>query len=381
MSNNPTQNFRILNKALLKSNFIKIDLEGKSIKLEEAIVFKNISNLEIKNGNIFLEGKELTGLTFINSKNIKISNVQFDFKKSGIGFLRFNKCQEVLVEGCSFLNLGGGKNNVNALVYKGCTNLHIKENLFDAIVGKKVSRAIKQSDRIDNLSNDCVIENNQINNIFPIADGDGIYIESPNEKGLKDQFHLAIIGNRFVNNAKRFIKINASNVFVKGNIGKSDLKSMYSFISVFGNNIVIEENVFEAKNTYLAIGIGTNKNIENITIKKNRLTTKSKKVKTKGVSMHSNCKDIVIQDNYIIGFHFPVTTSFKNNNSLENITLENNYVVDNSACFLNLTGSHQNIIIKENTLESTTNTSMHNISKGKSPTIQVIKNKKVKRKQ
>lgn len=381
MSNNPTQNFRILHKVLSKKNLIRIDLEGKYIKLEEPIVFENISNLEIRNGNIISERKKLIGFTFINSKNIKIINVQFDFKKSGIGFLRFNQCKEVLVEKCSFLNLGEGNHNVNAVVYKGCQSIRIRDNLFDNIVGKKVSRAIKQSDRVGHLSYDCVIENNQINNIFPVKDGDGIYIESPNEIGLKNQFHVSIVGNKFENNAKRFIKINASNVLIKGNTGKSDLKSMYAFISVFGGNINIEGNEFEAVNTYLAVGIGTNKDIKNIVINKNRFTTKSGKGKTKGVSIQSNCKDIIIRDNFITGFHFPVTTSFKSNNSIENITLENNYVVDNSACFLNLTGNHKNIIIKENTLESSTNTKMHNISKEKSSTIQVIKNKKIKRQQ
>ncbi|MND98707.1 Pectate lyase superfamily protein [compost metagenome] len=141
----------------------------------------------------------------------------------------------------------------------------------------------------ETAARDLLITGCYIHHVGPADDGDGIYYEDPamdNDKG--QDVHSIISNNRFDHCAKRGIKIYAEGITTQGNqITNSYLNNnyykgkdkgklapdMYSAISIYGSNHVIDSNTVSGVGSfYAAIEVESDEAADNITIRGNNIS-------------------------------------------------------------------------------------------------------------
>lgn len=161
------------------------------------------------------------------------------------------------------------------------------------------------------------ISNNYIHDIGPADDGDGIYYEAPdldNQQGVK--VGSTITGNRFDNCAKRAIKIYTNGMTISGNqVDNSYLNNnyyrgaskgrlapdMYSAISLYGSDHVVENNIIGGIGSYYAaIEVTSGMEVSHITIQGNKISMGDKSTITGTTAIRlRNIRDFQILANTI----------------------------------------------------------------------------------
>lgn len=346
---------RLYNIIAQSSDKSTIDLKNEIYKFDKPLILKNRKKLVIKNLKIVGNLEEGFLLLFNDCYNITLNNVSIDGQFAGSHGIKLEKCNNITIINSTLKNIGNERNeNTFGLFYRSTNHVHIVNNIFQDMRSSKVTRAIKQTDHEGMPSQYGEIIGNDISNIFPAIDGDGIYIEAIGTD-TKSVF-LEISKNRFLNNAKRFIKLHASDVVINDNTGVNNLSTdMYAFISAYGDNIIMKRNRFlnNAQPSFqigIELGASNIGTIKNITIKKNSLMTNFKEgvEGTKGISFEKNATNIVVSDNIIDGFANPITTSYSKKSSISSLLVEKNEIKNNSGHVITFFGDIDNIEIKKN---------------------------------
>ncbi|EOS54563.1 glycosyl hydrolase family 28-related protein [Paenibacillus barengoltzii] len=154
-----------------------------------------------------------------------------------------------------------------------------------------------------------------IHRIGPADDGDGIYYEDPAmDENRATGVASLIADNRFDECAKRAVKVYAKGVTVRGNTinnpylnnnyykgtNKSSLApDMYSAISIYGGDSVVEGNKISGKGSfYAAIEVGAGDFVKNVSILGNSVTMGSQSdIKGTTSIRLGNIRDFVIRGN------------------------------------------------------------------------------------
>ena len=339
-------------KKRLAKGVIEVDFEGQFIELDRLITLNNLEKISIKNLNFKIR-KPSGYFQILNCERITLENINFDGSSCTQTryALKITNSKNISIVDSKFQNFRLEVNTFEALVINNSANTLINNCEFRKIETKKVTRGVKFSDK-SNLepSLNSKIKFCRFENISPKQDADAIYIEMlDNSKRI----NLTIDSNYFRNVAKRFIKINASGVSIKNNIGDNYLDiPMYSFISFFGNHIEIQKNVFTSYNGNAFYGVDAGSlNIDkqnSIIISNNdirNLITNTNK-KSAGIRFASDTHEITINSNYLKGFYNSITTSFKKKNKISDLIFKDNEL--NCEKGIELFGASENIKIFNN---------------------------------
>ncbi|CAM4431077.1 glycosyl hydrolase family 28-related protein [Paenibacillus phoenicis] len=154
-----------------------------------------------------------------------------------------------------------------------------------------------------------------IHQIGPADDGDGIYYEDPAmEENRASGVGSSIVGNRFDECAKRAVKVFAKGVTIRGNTINNPYRNnnyykgadqgrlapdMYSAISIYGGDCVVEGNQIAGGGSfYAAIEVGAGPVVDNVTIQGNSVTMGSQsEIKGTTAIRLGNIRDFVIRGN------------------------------------------------------------------------------------
>jgi len=310
----------------------------------------NDSNFVIANGKFILN--EGNYLFYINGKsNIEFKNVKFDLNNKGIYFIYIINSNNIIFDKCTFKNLGDGTQNVYGLRWQNSNNITISNCIFSNLNSSGVTRAIMQSDTANTPSKHAKIINNYFEDIQPSSDGDAIYIET---SGTDKNVDALILGNTFVNCAKRYIKLNASGVIVSNNFGLANnlSNSMYSFVSVYGSNVTISNNEFKclnSNNSYYGIEIGGSNSIDNILISNNYLQSDSSINGGIGIYITYDASHVVIKGNITKNYEYGIKDYYSVARDISNIKIDNNIFIGCSDHVINFNGNLSDVIISNNT--------------------------------
>ncbi|ANS76597.1 hypothetical protein AWM70_20115 [Paenibacillus yonginensis] len=142
----------------------------------------------------------------------------------------------------------------------------------------------------ETVAKSITIQGSHIHDIGPADDGDGIYFEDPGmDSGRGQDSSSVIAGNQLDHIAKRGIKIYAQGIKVQGNHitnsylgnnvfqGGSDkgrtAPDMYSAISVYGSNNIVDGNAIDGIGSfYAAIEVTAGEPVSHITITNNSIS-------------------------------------------------------------------------------------------------------------
>ena len=338
------------------------------------------------NGNIF--GWELVR---VSGQNVEISNISFDGNKLVNRVLVVNGgSSNIKISNVKVANASESTNTssefyssvvTGILVYGNTSYVSIDNAEVQNIVsinkvgGSLVARGIYVTTTWGSNeapAKQLSITNSHIHHIGPADDGDGIYYEDPNlDNNYGQDTNSVIANNLFDNCAKRAIKIYAQGITVTGNhIVNSFLKNnyyqgteqgklapdMFSAISVYGNNNIIEGNVIDGLGSfYAAIEVSASKTVNNIVIRNNSITMgQDSAVKGSTGIRLGNITNFTVSSNKIVNGERGIWTwqnAEQGEISNNMITMSSGGGIDLSTYLSNFV--QKNITCKNNTIQAT----------------------------
>lgn len=310
-------------------------------------------------GATIKENADYYSLFVVNGNNVSISNLSLEGSNrvyAGISVLA--NVQNVSISKVNIENISQSEGNPypthipsGIRIYEGTKKIIVDSVEIKNVESKykwvnggpPIARGILISPNNDVYSpSEVVIKNSVIDGVSPKDDGDGVCVQL-----FKTTVNVQILDNYFVNNKKRAIKIQSPGVIVKGNKIYNSFKNnnfylysedpkwydMWSAISVYADNVTVENNSIDGLGSYgAAIDVaGAN----NVTVKDNFVAN--------GIT--SNYK----QGNLIV-----VSKSFDGNIDYSNINItgntvangNNGIVVSSRVNNLNVSGNRSVNVIK-----------------------------------
>lgn len=291
----------------------------KGIYVIDFLTFPKNVKLEGEKGSMIVASeKTYSRFISLSGKNIEIRNIKISGEnRRSIALSIVSGSQNVIVESCTISNINSTEPETTAgIKVEGNTkNVFMRNNTIDGIgntpngkVGDNsgASRGIwigKESTEVE--PENIVIEKNVIRNIQTREDGDGISVQ-----GWSGNVHVIIMNNFFEFCSKRAIKIMSPGVLIKRNkimnnyTHASDYeKVMYSFISIYASDVIVEENQMLGGNSYHGIDIGTDliKTPKRINVKNNVIVLSENGVKTflGGIVLYTNVEEVYLSGNTI----------------------------------------------------------------------------------
>ncbi len=282
----------------------------------------------------------LTGIFIINgSENISIQNVtiqNISSKKAleaypiSSGIRMEGNTKNITIDSVKIKNVYA-KTLTPAQSPNPAAQHYIARGVF--LMPKSITDA---KNKIEKAPQNIVIKNSDFDGIGPKDDGDGINVQN-----FKQPVNLKIINNTFKKVHKRAIKIQDPGAYIYGNkIYNSFSKNnyyqtykekndydMFSAISIYADNVVIEKNIANGIGSYSAvIDIDSAKNIKVIN---NQFSNGDK----------SNYKNYsLIRINYVGKWSYP-----------SNITVTGNTLKNGKyGIYYGVAGAQKNIVVKNN---------------------------------
>ena len=216
--------------------------------------------------NVRLQGSPLTQIlassasvmVIVSGNNIEITSIDFNGDDTATGGIHL----AVDSVRCSLTrniirNITASGQTVDGIFFQdGCDNLTIRENyIHDIYTGDgQPSRAIRGADTVDPPVNVRII-GNEIDNIYPVNDADGIVIQN-----WSGNCNILISNNTLSRCAKRGVKIQSpgvlvtSNVITMSNVGGG--ADPYCGIWLGASNTSACSNLISGPCTFAAIGLG-----------------------------------------------------------------------------------------------------------------------------
>ncbi|CAH0345159.1 glycosyl hydrolase family 28-related protein [Bacillus sp. CECT 9360] len=256
-----------------------ISLQGQGAVLQargETRTCMILKGSNIKISNLTIDGidKVLTGIYIsMGSENILIQNTTIqNFSTSNpklhnhpipSGVRIFGNTKNITIDRSTI------KNIYSRVPVKSSGNHYVARGVF--IMPYSVSKPEKAPENI-------VIQDSLFDGIGPKDDGDGINVQN-----FKQKVTLTIKNNKFENNHKRAIKIQDPGAVITGNTiinsfngnnhyqtyAETNTHDMFSAISVYASDILIEDNTISGSGSYsAAIDIDS---AHNVTIRNNKL--------------------------------------------------------------------------------------------------------------
>lgn len=254
------QNIKITgNKAILKANSNKnvlFQIVGQNISID-GMIFDG-------SNNVYVGIAVLANSKFITIRNAEIKNIYSTMYNTNIptaGIRIYGNCSNITITDCYIHDVTAEPNSIVGDVAGTSRGILILPN---TTAGEDVTTNV--------IISGCVIEN-----IYTSEDADGIGVLN---SILNKNVNVIIASNKFRNCAKRAVKIMAPGVIVKDNIIYNDFSGqaadwsdgMYSAISVYDSNTIVEGNYIYGGSYYKPIDIGIDtKPIANIIVKNNKI--------------------------------------------------------------------------------------------------------------
>jgi hypothetical protein len=247
-------------------------------------------------------------LMILSGSRIQISHINLDGNYAVINILLVNSgISNIQIDNCTVANASQSSDpsrddyneEVTGIVIHGNTNTitidHTEIQNIKAIhvhQGSLVARGIylteNKSGWHEKAAKNVSITNNFIHDIGPADDGDGIFYDDPSlDRDAAEDTNSIIADNRFVNCAKRAIKINAQGIRITGNQimnnylnnnyyqGKDKgtlAPDMYAGISVYADNNTVSNNSLEGTGSYYAaIEVTAGRRVNNIIVSNNKV--------------------------------------------------------------------------------------------------------------
>ncbi|RSK55147.1 glycosyl hydrolase family 28-related protein [Bacillus canaveralius] len=271
----------------------------------------NIHNLTMDGSNIFLRG-----LTIMNgTKNLTLQSAEF--KNFGQPSQKPHSNSTPIA-----VRIEGGVENV-IIDHVIVDNVFANNVSSEAGWNHKVARGILISPALDSQpsSKNITIQNSSISRIGPKDDGDGIVVQ-----GFTSNVGLKLLNNSFDKNHKRAIKIQSPGALIKGNKINNNFNNdnfydtykenyaydMWSAVSVYANDVIVEENIIGGTGSYsAAIDIAGGNNVQvrgnTITNGENSILASADLIRiNKGYDGTSEFHNIVIDRNSLINGRYGV---------------------------------------------------------------------------
>ncbi len=285
-----------------------LDFKNRKITIDDCKDFSNLNNVCIQNLSI---QQDAGYFQFTNCSNLKLKNIRFLGGKKPIRYtLRISKSTNVTVLNCTFQDYKSSLKIYECLVLTNSKGVVIRKCLFSDLSAKDIVRGIKITNSSENR--DFYVSGNSFENINSSNDADGIYVF----QDVRSPIELTIERNHFKDIKKRFIKIDASGVTVCKNTGKSpSIETMYSYVSIYGNNVKVVRNSFLTPRTrvYTGIEIGSRvrNKLSNIYIYKNEFKAMNapKDSLNSQIRVQGNIEGLSVTKNSSVGFYYAVAMS------------------------------------------------------------------------
>ncbi|RFU69814.1 hypothetical protein D0469_08895 [Peribacillus saganii] len=275
-----TDDTSFIKKALYYGRNKKVFFPEGTYLVSDTLTVKEYT--ELFGSNSIIKAKS-EGLTMLRAygENINIHDLTIDgnhFVLRGITIM--NGSKNVLLHSATFKNFGqpsikphSNSTPIGIRIEGGAEKIMLDklviQNVFADNVSSevgwdhKVARGILVSPALESqpASKDITIQNSTISEIGPKDDGDGIVVQ-----GFKTDVGLKIINNTFKKTHKRAIKIQSPGAEIKGNHITNSFKAnnfyetydvsnkydMWSAISVYADQVIVENNVIDGIGSYSA---------------------------------------------------------------------------------------------------------------------------------
>ncbi len=286
-----------------------VDFKNRKITIDDCKDFSNLNNVCIQNLSI---QQDAGYFQFTNCSNLVLKNIRFAGGNKPIRYtLRISKSSNVTILNCTFRDYISSLKIYECLVLTNSKGVDIRKCLFSGLSAKDIVRGIKITNSSENR--DFRVSFNSFKNINSSNDADGIYVF----QDVRSRIDLTIERNHFQDIKKRFIKIDASGVTVFKNTGKSPSieTTMYSYVSIYGNNVKVVKNSFLTPRTsvYTGIEIGSRvrNKLSNIYIYKNefKAINEPKDSLNSQIRVQCHIEGLSVTKNSSVGFYYAVALS------------------------------------------------------------------------
>lgn len=309
---------------------------------------------------VIQSGKEGRKLINLYGRNVTIADLTFDGQNKVLNGIFINmgsenvRIQDTVIQNFSTSNpnldnhplpvgiriVGNTKNITidNTIVKNIYSKVRVKSS-GDHYVARGIFLMPYSVKKPEKAPQNIIIQNSTFDGIGPKDDGDGINVQN-----FKQKVTLTIKNNRFENNHKRAIKIQDPGAIISGNTiinsfnnnnyydtyDVPDNYDMYSAISVYANDVVIEDNEIKGIGSFsAAIDIDS---AQNVTVKNNTIENGidsrynlNPLIRINNVGNRAKAiSDITITDNSLkncsngVYFSSPIRNATINNNTLIN---------------------------------------------------------------
>jgi len=297
---------------------VKVILPKGNYVVDFLIIPKNIYLEGNREASIVASKKRYSSFISISGENIELHGININGKnRRSIGLNIMQNSNNIRIYGCYI-------GNINSTYLETTAGIKIEGNTKDILIQNNIinrisntpngvegdsagtSRGIwirRSSKEVEPLK--IKIHKNTIRNIQTREDGDGIAVQ-----GWHRNVDVTISNNFFESCAKRAIKIMSPGVLIKNNkiinsyTHEVDYKKvMYSFISIYASNVVVDGNQMIGGNGYSGIDVGTDlmETPKRIKITNNKIIFSPTGIKTflGGIAMYTSVKDVYIAGNTI----------------------------------------------------------------------------------
>jgi len=354
---------------------VKVILPKGNYVVDFLTIPKNIYLEGNKDANIVASKKRYSSFISISGENIELHGININGEnRRSIGLNIRQKSNNIKIYGCSIGNINSTYLETTAGIrIEGNTkDILIQNNIIDGISntpngvqGDSVgtSRGIwisKSSKEVE--PSQIKIHKNTIRNIQTREDGDGISVQ-----GWHRKVDVTISNNFFESCAKRAIKIMSPGVLIKDNkiinsyTHDADYKKvMYSFISVYASDVIVDGNQMIGGNGYTGIDVGTDlmETPKRIKITNNNIIFSPTGIKTflGGIAMYTSVKDVYIAGNTIKNTNYGIQIRKQlkgciiTSNSINNASERGIYISNYN--YINIS----DVVIFKNNIQSTKET-------------------------
>ncbi len=324
-----------------------LDLAG-GVYLTESQDIANLSDIIIKDGELKFKstssGKYI--LQLYNLNNVTFKKVIFDGNMDGQYWLYTYSNDEISFLKCKFKNLGNGSLSVWGNRIRSSNKIVFDNCVFDTINSSGISRALFFTDTSTPGKFNKIVKCH-FNNINPSNDSDAIYAEA---SGIDRRIDLTIINNTFTDIAKRYIKLNADGVTVRGNKGYASAlqTNMFACISAYGDDIIITNNQFFFNGSlacYHFVEMVTDH--KGIKIINNIVRSGTVLASSYAIYLAGNLTDILIANNTLEKFDYGIKDAASGSES-RSIKITNNEFIGFTDHIIFFTGDTYDLYIEGN---------------------------------